>query len=271
MIKKTTRKTTTKTSAVKKDWYDYPQYFDLAFDDETAVEAEFIAAACQKYARRDVQRLLEPGCGGGRLVVAMAQRGYHLTTFDNNPHSVAYVQKRLARKRLPGEVFTGDLANFQLAQPVDAAFCTFNTFRHLTTEAEALAHLNSVANAVQPGGIYILGFHLLPLDADEECIERWSATRGQTKVVFTLRVVETNRKARIERLKVSMLVRSPQTELRLATEFPLRMYTAAQFRNLLKKAPQWELCDVFDFWYEIDEPLKLDNELSDSVFILRRR
>jgi len=59
--------------------------------------------------------------------------------------------------------------------------------------------------------------------------------------------------------------------LRLRDEFPLRMYTAAQFRKLLAAVPGLELCDVYDFWYEIDNPLKLSNELSDTVFILRRR
>jgi hypothetical protein len=102
-------------------------------------------------------------------------------------------------------------------------------------------------------------------------LERWSASRGKTKVSFTLRVIDTNRRARIERLRVTMLVRSPRRDLRLATEFPLRMYTAAQFRRLLARVPEWELCDVFDFWYEIDEPLVLDDELSDAVFVLRRR
>ncbi len=49
------------------------------------------------------------------------------------------------------------------------------------------------------------------------------------------------------------------------------MYTAAQFRSLLAKVPSLELCDVYDFCYEIDRPLRLNNELSDAVFILRRR
>jgi SAM-dependent methyltransferase len=257
--------------AERGNWYDYPQYFDLAFDDETQAEANFLVAAMERYAQRPVRRLLEPGCGGGRLVLEMARRGFELTAFDNNPHSIAYVTRRLARAKLRGEVLAADLANFKLRRPVDAAFCTFNTFRHLTSEAAALEHLNSVAAAVRPGGIYVLGFHLLPLDAAEECIERWRASRGQTNVVFTLRVVDTNRRQRIENLRVTMLVRTPRRELRLATEFPLRMYTARQFKQLLAKCAAWELCDVFDFWYEIDEPLILDDELSDSVFILRRR
>ena len=49
------------------------------------------------------------------------------------------------------------------------------------------------------------------------------------------------------------------------------MYTAGQFRRLLAKVPELELCDVYDFWYEIDQPLELDDEISDTVFILRKR
>jgi hypothetical protein len=49
------------------------------------------------------------------------------------------------------------------------------------------------------------------------------------------------------------------------------MYTAAQFLRLLRSVPDLELCDVYDFWYEIDGPLRLSNELSDAVFVLRKR
>jgi hypothetical protein len=33
----------------RKSWYDYPQYYDLAFRSETRAEADFIEAACRKY------------------------------------------------------------------------------------------------------------------------------------------------------------------------------------------------------------------------------
>jgi hypothetical protein len=49
------------------------------------------------------------------------------------------------------------------------------------------------------------------------------------------------------------------------------MYTAAQFRRLLAAVPALELCDVYDFWYEIDQPLHLDDRMSDTVFILRKK
>jgi hypothetical protein len=131
--------------------------------------------------------------------------------------------------------------------------------------------LECVARSVRRHGLYILGFHLLPPDASEECIERWTERRGRTQVTVTLRVLATDRRKRIETLRVSLLVRKKEAAIRLRDEFQFRMYTAAQFRRLLAQVPAWELCDVYDFWYEIDRPLTLNNELSDTVFILRKR
>lgn len=256
--------------AVNADWYDFPQYYDLAFRSETVPEADFIEAACRKYCTGDVRRMLEPACGTGRLLTELAGRGYDLVGLDLSKPSLAYLRRRLARRKLKAEILHADMSDFELSEPVDAAYSTFDGFRHLLTEEAALSHLQSVVHALRPGGIYLLGFHLLPPDADEECTERWSESRGQTKVTVTLRVLETSRARRVEKLRVCLLVRSRGKELRLRHDFEFRMYTAGQFVQLLEKVPEFELCDVYDFWYDIDDPLVLDDEISDTVFVLRK-
>ena len=57
-------------------WYDHPQYFDMVFRDETASEVKFFEQAFSRFADGAVRRLLEPGCGSGRLVAGMAAKGY---------------------------------------------------------------------------------------------------------------------------------------------------------------------------------------------------
>ena len=271
---------------INANWYDYPRYFDLAFRSETALEADFIEAACRKYCPFAARRLLEPACGTGRLIVELAARGYGMSGFDLSEAALRYCRRRLARKKLQAEIFTADMADFHLPHKsnlpspfgrgaggegrVDAAYNTFNSFRLLLTEQSARHHLECVARSVRQGGLYILGFHLLPPDASEECTERWTERQARTQVTVTLRVLATDRRKRVETLRVSLLVRDKRTTLRLRDEFRFRMYTAAQFRRLLAQTPDWELCDVYDFWYEIDHPLTLNNELSDTVFILRK-
>jgi SAM-dependent methyltransferase len=257
---------------LEQNWYDYPRYYDIAFRTDTRMEADFIEAACRKYCPFPARRLLEPACGTGRLVVELADRGYHVTGFDLSRPMLDYVRKQASRRKLSDriETFEGDMADFRLPRPADAAYCPINTFRHLLTESAARSHLQCVSDSLRPGGIYILGLHLLPADADEESNERWTERQGKTQVTVTLRVLETDRRRRIEKLRVSLLARENGKEWRLRHDFPFRLYAPRQFRTLLRSVPSLEVCDVFDFWYEIDHPLRWSDDMADTVVVLRR-
>ena len=187
------------------DWYDHPEYYDLSVSEDTPAEAAFIEAACRKYGVFPTRRLLEPACGSGRLVVAMAASGYEVTGLDLNDKALSFLRKRLRRRKLTAEVLRADMTDFTLAQPVDAAFCLLNSFRHLLTEAAAKSHLEAVARSLRPGGIYILGLHLVPPDAYDDAIERWRTRRGATQISTDLRVTASDRRRRVETLQVSLL------------------------------------------------------------------
>lgn len=252
-------------------WYDYPQYYDLAFRDQTATEARFVEAACRRFAAGRVERLFEPACGSGRSLAALAARGYQMIGLDLNPAALGYAGRRLRRRGLSAELILGDMADFSLPRPADSAYCLLNSFRHLLSEEAARGHLRAMARAVRPGGVYLLGFHLLPPDASLESTERWTVVRGRTRLTVTLRVTEADRRTRIERLRMTSTIEGPRGRLRLRDEFPLRMYNARQVRQLFAAVPEWHLCEVYDFWCDIDDPRPFDNELADAIFVLRRR
>ncbi len=254
-------------------WYDHPQYFDMVFRDETAAEVRFFEQAFDRFVDGKVRRLLEPGCGSGRLIAEMAGRGYDVTGLDLSQPMLKYLRRRLDRRGLSGNLVCGDMTSMHFDRPFDSVFCTFNTFRHLIAQSDAIAHLRSVADNLRSGGIYLLGFHLIPMDADPECIERWKASHGGTKVNVTLRVIDFNRKSRQEMLRVSIKAqkRSGKVE-RVTSEFPLRIYTPAQAKRLLKEVEDvLEIVGIFDFDYDIDQPRKLTDDLTDALFVLKRR
>lgn len=252
-------------------WYDYPQYYDIAFQDETRMEVRFIEAAIEKYVSKPVTMLLEPGCGTGRLIHRLAKRGYRMIGYDLNERALAYARRRLRRAALSAEICVGDLTTFCLPHPVTMAYSFCNTFRHLLTEAAAQAHLRCIANSLVPGGIYLLGLHLLPPDAEPTCFERWSQTRRGTKVTVTLRVDEARAERRTEIFDICQTIVTPRQSFRLRCAFPMRTYSATQLRRLLASVDPFELLDVYDFWYDIDRPLVLDDTISDTVLVLRRR
>lgn len=253
------------------DCYLAPGYWDLAFSDETALEADFVDAVAGKYLTRPDRAVLEIGCGGGRLVIELARRGWDVTAIDNEPACVAHVHRRLQRAASSANVLLADMTDLPFRDTFDVAHCFVNTFRHLTTEAAARSHLSSVARVLKPGGVYLLGFHLLPPDAVELDSERWTVTRGTTRVTTTIRVLTFDRRRRLERVRFSLKVTTPRGVRRFRSDHLLRIYRADQFRSLLRSVPELELIDTFDFCYDLAMPRTLDDELGDAVFVLRRR
>src|SRR5437588_10605001 len=188
------------------NWFNYPQYYDIAFQAYTQREADFIEAACRKYCPFAPRRFLEPACGSGRLITELAARGYQVIGFDLSQSALTYLRRRVARRLLHAETFEAQMANFRLGRLVDAAYCTVNTFRHLLTEQGARGHLECVAGRLRSGGIYLLALHLLPLVTAPADQPRWTQRRGETKVTVTLRMLRTDLRPRIDNLPVCLLV-----------------------------------------------------------------
>ncbi len=145
-----------------------------------------------------------------------------------------------------------------------------NSFRHLLTEEAAIQHLQCTAAGLRTGGIYLLGLHLLPPDAEEYDCERWTLSDHGTRVTTTVRVLSFDRRSRLETLRFSLKVTTRSRVIRLRSDYQLRIYRADQMRSLLRKVPQFSLVDVYDFCYDITEPLKLNDELGDTVLVLRK-
>ena len=283
-VKKVAKKVETPVKAAKKpvaknkkatektDWYDYPQYFDLGFRDETAKEVAFLPLAFERFGTGEMKRILEPGCGSGRLIVSLAKRGYDVTGFDLSDSMLNYLNKELAKKKLKATTYKQDMTTFEVDKPFDVVLNTFNTFRHLLTEEASESHFHAVSKALRPGGLFFFGLHLLPHYADQRSIERWTSKSGSTSVTFTLSGTAWDSRKRIETLRINMLIRKPNQEpIRVRSEILLRTYRLQQLLALLKKIPELELVETYDFWYDIDSPIKLDRDSCDSLLVFRKR
>ena len=260
-----------KMTSPLRDCYDLPGYWDLAFSDETIPEADFLEAVAERFGTQPTKSVLDLGCGGGRQTVELSRRGYSVTAIDLSPACVHWTKRRLQRCALTANVVCGDMADFKLPRRADLAHCLVNTFRHLTSEQAARNHFQCVAAALKPGGLYVLGFHLLPPDAAEIDCERWTIQDRRTRVTTTIRVLDFSRQRRIETVRFSLKVTMPSRVIRTATDHRLRIYRADQFRRLLRSISEFELLGVYDFCYDVSEPLILNDELGDAVFVLKRK
>ncbi len=256
--------------SVSESIYNYPVYYDLIFASDWVAEFKFLEAAFQKHVTKKTKRVLEPACGTGRLLYRMAKAGYSAAGMDLNERAIEFCNKRLKRHGLPESAFVADMCDFTVKKPYDAAFNTINSFRHLATEKQAVAHFQAMARGIRPGGIYALGFHLTPLEGPQTDEERWSARRGNLVINTAMWARDKDRKKRMERYNLRFDIYKPSGSERIDDCLELRSYTFRQFANTIKKVPEWVVEETYDFSYDIDSPIEIDAETEDVVYILKR-
>jgi SAM-dependent methyltransferase len=252
--------------------YDFPSYYDLVFGSDTAAEMRFVSDCCERFVSGGkTKRLFEPACGTGRLLYRFGKKGFTVGGNDLNEKAIQFCNERLERFDLKGRAEVGDMSNFEVRKPFDAAFNTINSFRHLQDEASAVAHLECMSKCVRPGGIYILGLHLTPTQGIPTDEEGWSARRGQLQINTYMWPIEKNKRKRLERFGIRFDVYKPTQSFRISDVLQLRSYTLGQFKSLLESVPSWETLEFFDFRYDVNLPAELNAETEDIVVILRNR
>jgi SAM-dependent methyltransferase len=251
--------------------YDYPRYYDLVFGSDWKAEFDFLRAVFDTHVPGRVRRVFEPACGTGRLLFRLGQAGFKASGLDLNPRAVDFCNKRLARHGLAATAFVGDMADFTLPRPIDAAFNTINSFRHLLSEAAARSHLQCVARALRPGGVYVLGLHLTPTEGSPLDEERWSARRGHLAINTHLQTFDLDLRHRTERCRMEMDVMTPTQSRQIVDELVFRTYTAPQLTKLLASVPELELAATYDFQYRLDCPTEIGADTQDVVLILQKQ
>ncbi len=222
---------------VNANLYDYPKYYDVIFGTDWKAEYDFMLECFKAYSKRKVKRVFEPACGTGRLLIKLAQAGYTVGGNDLNPKAVDYCNARFKRHDLRPTATVGDMSDFTVSKPYDAGFNMINSVRHLPTEAHARRHLECMAGAIAPGGLYLLGLHLIPTRGPRMEDESWSARRGHLQVNSYMWSKEIDLKKRREVLGMTFDVYTPTNQFRIEDEMIYRTYTADQIDKLIKSVP----------------------------------
>jgi SAM-dependent methyltransferase len=113
-------------------------------------EADFVMAL-------QPRRVLDAGCGNGRVAVELARRGIAVVGVDRDPQ-----QLRAARRRAPRLSWhLADLATLRLGQRFDLILLAGNVLLFLDPSSEG-AVLRTLARHLAPGGRLVAGFALAP-------------------------------------------------------------------------------------------------------------
>ncbi len=162
--------------------YTAPRLYEIAFDMNRKGEVDFLVHCFRRYAKRPVRRVFDIACGTGPHLVRLADRGYRMSGLDLSRRNIDFLRERLADKGHEAELVVGDMTDFRLAQPVDAALCMQDSQGHLLTNEQLLAHLRAVARSLRRGGLYIFDRYMVSSWTDPARAWSWSRRRGRVIV-----------------------------------------------------------------------------------------
>ncbi|HEU5323529.1 MAG TPA: class I SAM-dependent methyltransferase [Methylomirabilota bacterium] len=159
--------------------YSAPRLYEIAFDMNRKGEVDFLVHCFRRFARRRVRRVLDIACGTGPHLARLADRGYDMAGLDLSPRNVEFLRRRLADRGRRADLVVGDMTDFRLGRPVDAAICMQDSQGHLLTNAQLVAHLRAVARAVRPGGLYVFDRYMASSWTNPARSWSWSRRRGR--------------------------------------------------------------------------------------------
>ena len=112
-------------------------------------------------------RILDIGCGDGRIAQQLWLAGFDVTGIDGSPRMLDY-----ARDRCPQVPFlVADARDFTLPTPFDAAISTFDALNHVLHPDELNAVFSCVRRALRPGGHFVFD-----LNREQAYAELWETS-----------------------------------------------------------------------------------------------
>ncbi|MDA0734974.1 MAG: class I SAM-dependent methyltransferase [Chloroflexi bacterium] len=196
-------------------------------DQETTLEeAHFIEQALEI---QPGDKILDVPCGGGRLALQLAGRGYQVTGVDISAELLESASRRAEDENLQVNWKQGDMRDLPWPGEFDAALCFWSSFGYFD-EAENAAFLKAVSRSLKPGARFLLDTPLI----ETRLPEMEAQERIWWPVGNLLALEERNFDHETSRVESEWtFIRDGQTERKLLS---LRLYTYRELTLLLEQA-----------------------------------
>jgi len=114
-------------------------------------------------------RLLELGCGTGRVLVPLVEKCSYIFGVDVSKAMLSLCRQKLAEREIPvsrADVRQGDIMDLQLGEKFDLIIAPFRVFQLLETDREVDGFFRTVRNHLSEKGTAILNVFRPKLDRD---------------------------------------------------------------------------------------------------------
>jgi SAM-dependent methyltransferase len=140
---------------LSKAFYEQLGAEGLARRTSSAADAEIIATLAELLPRGS--RVLDAGCGYGRIALPLARVGYRIEGIDLSPEMVEAAGTAAQAESLEVGFTLGSMTKLPLEDTAfDAAICLWSAFNELLDEPEQLAAVKEMRRVLRPGGLLLI-------------------------------------------------------------------------------------------------------------------
>jgi glycine/sarcosine N-methyltransferase len=103
----------------------------------------------------DAKSVLDCTCGIGTQALPLAARGFHVIASDISGQSVERARREAEQRGIDITLFTADVREVSIDQPVDAVISCDNALPHLLTDEDLGRALTAIHGCLKPGGLFV--------------------------------------------------------------------------------------------------------------------
>ncbi len=216
----------------KKEWFEnedfWKNYGPIMFDSAHWAEAPGVAAAVQKIAGlKKGARILDAGCGPGRISVELALLGLDVTGVDIIQAELDAAAETATDEGVDISLVNADLRTYTTDKKFDAAINVYTSFGYCDTMEEDVQILKHICDAIKDGGWFIMEMTSREIAVQYFTPGEWFERAGKT--VLTEFTVE----GAWEGLRSRWILIDNKTGGRIEHEFVQRLYSAIELKRLL--------------------------------------
>lgn len=157
-------------------------YFELYESQDTELAKTQVPQLLALLGMTPPARILDVGCGYGRHSIELARLGFEVTGVDISQVQLARARERAEAAEVSVDFRLGDARTLDFEAEFDAAISMFLSFGFFETDAEHLTMLRGIAQALRPGGRFLMDFWNREYEIQR--FDRWQVER--TGDVFEL-------------------------------------------------------------------------------------
>ena len=252
--------------------YQTPLYYEIAFSFmDIKKQIDCFERIIDKFSKIKAKRFLDIACGPSLQLREIARRGYEAVGLDLSGEMLNYLKKEAKKENLSIETIKSSMYRFKLKKKADFAFIMLGSLTPGSNK-EFLKHLDSVADSLNKGGLYLIQNHMFDISGIEKPLS-WTEKRGKISVKTTYVGKIKNVLDQSLREYISLDV-NDNGRKRSYSHFKDFKYISPQEFKLLVEKSKFE----FVGWYpgdcnewHLNRKLEKEKDVNMNIVLLRRK